>query len=45
VLAFSADGQWLAANGFAVRRFWNNDVLTNPEGVLQRIEEALTRNR
>jgi very-short-patch-repair endonuclease len=25
---------WLAANGYRVLRFWNGDVLTNPEGVL-----------
>jgi len=36
---------FLEEKGFLVLRFWNNDVLTNPEGVLQRIEEALTRNR
>jgi len=26
--------RWLAANDFLVKRFWNNDVLTNIEGVL-----------
>jgi very-short-patch-repair endonuclease len=26
--------QWFTAHGFAVRRFWNNDVLKNLEGVL-----------
>ena len=36
---------FLEAEGFVVLRFWNNDVLANPEGVLQRIEEALTRSR
>jgi adenine-specific DNA-methyltransferase len=36
---------FLEAEGFLVLRFTNNDVLTNPEGLLQRIEEALTRNR
>jgi very-short-patch-repair endonuclease len=36
---------FLEKEGFLVLRFWNDDVLTNPEGVLQRIEEALTRNR
>jgi len=25
---------WLAANDFLVKRFWNNDVLSNIEGVL-----------
>jgi very-short-patch-repair endonuclease len=31
----------LEANGFRVMRFWNNDVLLNPEGVLTKISEAL----
>ena len=31
----------LAAAGYRVLRFWNNDVLTNREGVLQVIAEAL----
>jgi very-short-patch-repair endonuclease len=26
--------QWLTENGFRVARFWNNDVLSNLEGVL-----------
>jgi very-short-patch-repair endonuclease len=29
--------QWFVANGFVVRRFWNNDVLENLEGVLTSI--------
>lgn len=33
--------QWLAANGFVVRRFWNNDVLKNLEGVLISLLETL----
>ena len=32
---------WLAAQGFTVPRFWNNDVLTNMEGVLERMREYL----
>jgi very-short-patch-repair endonuclease len=32
---------WLEAAGFRVERFWNNDVLANPDGVLERIREAL----
>jgi very-short-patch-repair endonuclease len=28
--------------GFRVLRFWNTDVLQNPEGVLKRIAEALS---
>jgi len=31
----------LEADGFRVMRFWNNDVLLNPEGVLTKISEAL----
>ena len=32
---------WLEADGYRVLRFWNNEVLENPEGVLQRIVVAL----
>jgi ATP-dependent helicase HrpA len=32
---------WLQAQGITVLRFWNNEALTNAEGVLQRISEAL----
>ena len=35
----------LEGEGFMVLRFWNDDVLRNLEGVLLRIEEALTRSR
>jgi len=31
----------LEGQGFRVLRFWNNDVLANTEGVLERILEAL----
>jgi very-short-patch-repair endonuclease len=31
----------LAAAGYRVLRFWNNDVLSNKDGVLQLITEAL----
>ena len=34
---------WFAANNFLVLRFWNNDVLSNLEGVLASIIEALER--
>jgi very-short-patch-repair endonuclease len=30
----------LAQSGFTVLRFWNNEVLENPEGVLEAIREA-----
>jgi very-short-patch-repair endonuclease len=33
----------LAASGYRVIRFWNNDVLSNTEGVLQQILQALAR--
>jgi len=32
---------WLNEHGFRVLRFWNNDVLTNMDGVLQVILAAL----
>jgi len=33
--------QWLEARGYRVIRFWNNDVLSNTEGVLTSILDAL----
>ena len=33
----------LAAAGFLTLRFWNNDILQNPNGVFLAIEEALKR--
>ena len=32
---------WLKEKGYQVLRFWNNEVLMNMEGVLEKIEEAL----
>ena len=32
---------WLNARGFRVLRFWNNDVLTNPEGVVEAIQRLI----
>jgi len=32
---------WFALSDFIVVRFWNNDVIENLEGVLQRIESAV----
>jgi very-short-patch-repair endonuclease len=29
--------QWLSGQGFTVLRFWNNEILTNIEGVLETI--------
>ena len=31
----------LKERGYQIIRFWNNEVLINPEGVLERIREAL----
>jgi len=33
--------EWLKEKGYQTLRFWNNDVLTNIEGVLERIKENL----
>jgi very-short-patch-repair endonuclease len=33
---------WFAAQGFRVLRFWNNDILQNPEGVATAITMALS---
>ena len=32
---------WLEAHGWRVMRFWNNDILTNPEGVQDAIMRVL----
>jgi len=32
---------WLEERGYRVLRFWNNEVLMNLEGALERIREAL----
>jgi very-short-patch-repair endonuclease len=42
--AISADSErtaWLEQRGFRVIRFWNNDVLQNPDGVIAAILHAL----
>ena len=33
--------QWLEDNDFRVLRFWNNEVLGHPEGVIQVIQSTL----
>jgi very-short-patch-repair endonuclease len=33
---------WLAAEGWRVVRFWNNETLCNKDGVLEAIQIALT---
>ena len=34
----AARDAWLSARGYRVRRFWNNEVLGNLEGVLERLD-------
>ena len=34
--------RWLVTHRYKVLRFWNNDVMSNMEGVLETIEAALT---
>ena len=36
---------WLQAQGYAVIRFWNNDVLENTAGVLESLSPALSQGR
>lgn len=33
--------KWLENKGYKVLRFWNNEILTNIEGVLEKISEYL----
>ena len=37
--------RWLVAEGYRVIRFWNNDIVENPEGVLDVIHAALYGSR
>jgi very-short-patch-repair endonuclease len=37
--------RWFAANGFRVMRLWNNEVLSNPEGVLTVLSAELEQCR
>ncbi len=37
----AARDAWLRSQGFSVLRFWNNDVLSNTDGVLERIAQAI----
>jgi very-short-patch-repair endonuclease len=32
---------WFESQGFTVLRFWNDDVLANTDGVMEKIDEAL----
>ncbi len=34
---------WLRAQGFIILRFWNNDIFSNLEGVLERISDIIAR--
>jgi hypothetical protein len=34
--------RFIEASGFRVLRFWNNDVLSNTDGVLERIAQSLS---
>jgi very-short-patch-repair endonuclease len=36
--------RWLEAAGYRVLRFWNNDVIENPSGVLQTVHAAIYGN-
>ena len=36
---------WFAEQGFRVLRFWNNDILNNPEGVATVIAEAVSQQK
>jgi len=38
-----ARDEWFASQGFKVLRFWNNEVFSNIEGVLETIRKELTR--
>ncbi len=33
---------WLRTQGFKVMRFWNNEIMSNPDGVLAAITAAVT---
>lgn len=39
----SVRDRWLQSQNFGVLRFWNNDVLNNIDGVVERILEALKK--
>jgi 2-isopropylmalate synthase len=42
--ADEARDAWFASQGFRTFRFWNNDVLSKPEGVLTILSAALERS-
>jgi len=43
LLKDSQRSEWLEKEGYSVLRFWDNEVLTNTEGVLEVIRERLYR--
>jgi very-short-patch-repair endonuclease len=45
VVKDKARTRWLEAEGFRVLRFWNNDIRTNLDGVLEAIHGALYGSR
>jgi len=44
VCADEVRSEWLAARGYRVLRFWNNDVIENIEGVLHALSVAVARH-
>ena len=45
VEADAARTDWLEQQGYRVLRFWNNEVLTNMNGVLETLSPALSQGR
>jgi very-short-patch-repair endonuclease len=39
----AARDAWLRSQGFQVLHFWNNDVLSNTDGVLHEVAEAISK--
>ncbi len=35
--------EWLRRKGYHDIRFWDSDILNNPEGLLERIREVVSR--
>jgi very-short-patch-repair endonuclease len=35
---------WLTKNGWRLLRLWNNEILQNPEGAIEKIRQALTNH-
>ncbi|HVA68641.1 MAG TPA: endonuclease domain-containing protein [Candidatus Binataceae bacterium] len=43
--ADAARSYYLERHGYRVLRFWNNEIMSNIEGALERISEGISRNR